>query len=1130
MPVHRDFPPSCPALLPPGRSRRGFSLLARCFRFVGLVLAVALCVGGSSARGDEAGEEFFENHIRPLLVERCAECHGQEPSGSLRITSRQSLLVGGDSGPAIDPENLSQSLLLLAVRDEGGLEMPPEEPLSEREIELLTQWVRMGAPWPEHPGASSGRDALSAGHWAFQAVHKPNVPEVETPDWVRTPVDAFVLARLESEGLAPAPEADRRTLLRRVSYALTGLPPSPEEVARFEADVDPLAYERLVEQLLNSPHFGEHWARHWLDAARYSDTKGYVYAREERFWPHAWAYRDWVVRAFNEDLPYNEFLLLQLAADQVPNAAEDDRAAMGFLTIGRRFLGVKHDVLDDRIDVVTRGTMGLTVSCARCHNHKYDPIPTADYYSFYGVFDNCVERLVPTREPRPGEEAFWKELTVRQDALSNKMAESRKTASDRVRGRLADYLTAQTELGKYPAEGFDQIFAAGDLLPGFVRRWERYLWDAERTQDPVFVAWHAFYTLEKPRFAEQAEEVTRALKALPNDKINPLVREKFATPPADFGEVIQRYAELLSAIDQQWQAAVTKATEAEADPPTMLAEPAAEQLRHVLYGPGAPCEVPDEPIMRTETLFDSATTTELWRLQAEVERWIIQHEQSIPFAVILEDRSAFEEPRIFRRGNPLQKGPVVARQFLEVLAGADRKPFAEGSGRLEMAEAIIDPENPLTSRVMVNRVWTHLIGQGLVDTPSDFGLRAERPSHPELLDWMAATFVEEGWSVKKLMRSILLSSTFRQSSTSGFDGGRGQQVDPNNRLLWRMNPHRLSFEEFRDSMLAASGELQVGIGGRPKSLFDSPFPARRTLYGLVDRQFLPGTLRVFDFANPDLHIPKRNETTVPQQALFFLNHPFALEQSRRLADRVSESPSDEEAVRRMFQEVLQRDPSPREIEESRALVARASAEEAAPVSRTSQDWEYGYGSVDEAGGRVASFTPLPHFTGSAWQGGEQYPDGKLGWVQLSATGGHPGNDRQHAAIRRWRAPETTRIQIVSELAHEVAAGDGVRAFIVSSTRGILQTAHAHQKTAVLNVESLEVAAGETVDFVVDIGDVLNSDQYLWKVDISPLGEDSKAAVAWDSIADFPADSTPRLTPWQQLAQVLMCTNEFLFVD
>ena len=636
--------------------------------------------------------------------------------------------------------------------------------------------------------------------------------------------------------------------------------------------------------------------------------------------------------------------------------------------------------------------------------------------------------------------------------------------------------------------------------------------------------------MEKQHFAAQAAEVTRNLMSLPAEQINPLVREQFATPPADFEEVIARYAGVLRSVDQQWQAAVTKAAEAKEDAPTALREPAAEQLRQVLYGPGAPCEVPDEPIMQTETLFDSATTTELWRLQAEVERWIIQHEQAIPFAVILEDRSTFLEPRIFRRGNPLQKGPAVARQFLEVLAGEERKPFATGSGRLEMAEAIIDPDNPLTSRVMVNRVWTHLIGRGLVDTPSDFGLRAERPSHPELLDWMAATFVDEGWSIKNVMRSILLSSTFRQSSTSGNDGGRGQQIDPTNRLLWRMNPHRLSFEEFRDSMLAASGELQLGVGGRPRPLFDSPFPARRTLYGLVDRQFLPGTLRVFDFANPDLHIAKRNETTVPQQALFFLNHPFAIEQSRRLADRVAEMPSEEEAIRRLFQDVLQREPSEEEIAEARTLLARASANDEATVSETVADWEYGYGPVDEASGRVASFTPLPHFTGASWQGGAQHPDAQLGWVQLTATGGHPGNDRQHAAIRRWRAPRAMRVKITSELVHEAPPGDGVRAFIISSPQGILQSAHAHQKSVPLDVESLEVAAGETVDFVVDIGEILNSDQYLWKVTLSPLDADPKQPLVWDSVADFPVESTPRLTPWQQLAQVLMCTNEFLFVD
>ena len=347
----------------------------------------------SAGEGDIVTQ--FETEVRPLLVERCQECHGsQMQSNGLRLDSQAALLRGGENGPAIVPGQPQQSLLIKAVRHEEGWDMPPKSPLSADQIATLEQWVAQGGYWPQDdvpPVAEAAQAA--AQHWAFQPIQSPVPPAVNNRAWPLTPVDQFVLARLEQAGLTPAPEADRRTLLRRLSYSLRGLPPRDEDVASFVRDSSPGAYERWVERYLESPEYGEHWARRWLDVARYSDTKGYVYGREERFWVHAWSYRDWVVQAFQEDLSYDRFLLLQLAADQVEDRRPGDLAAMGFVTLGRRFLGVKRDIIDDRIDVVSRGMMGLTVSCARCHDHKYDPIPTASYYSLDVVFDNSTECL-----------------------------------------------------------------------------------------------------------------------------------------------------------------------------------------------------------------------------------------------------------------------------------------------------------------------------------------------------------------------------------------------------------------------------------------------------------------------------------------------------------------------------------------------------------------------------------------------------------------------------------------------------------------------------------------------------------------------------------------------------------------
>lgn len=1130
--------------IPLGSVHHPIRLAAVCFI---LCCGTGPSASGNSAFGgqDDETEVFFETEIRPLLAENCVGCHGsKKQSGGLRLDSRSAILKGGDSGPAIVERQPAASLLIQAVRHEGDVQMPPEQKLTDSQIAALTRWVQLGAAWPASSKPIASKDA-SDSHWAFQPVTHPDVPRADASA-VKTPVDAFVLAKLDAAGLSMSAPASRRALIRRVTYSLTGLPPTADEVAQFETTSDPRAYERLVERLLESPAYGEHWARHWLDVARYSDTKGYVYAREERFWIHAWNYRDWVVQALNTDMSYDRFLLLQLAADQVPDRNADDLAAMGFLTIGRRFLGVKREIIDDRIDVVCRGTMSLTVGCARCHDHKYDPIPTADYYSLYGVFNSCRERIVPISDAT-GETEFTKELATKQEALEKLRQDQRQATSARVRERLIDYLRAQQHLDQYPEEGFDQILAVNDLLPSFVHRWRDHLRDADRRGDPVFAAWHTFARIPEAEFAARTAEVTRQLSARNAAQLHPRVAAAFGTPPVSFDDVITRYAGIFADVDRLWKEATAKSVTENTLLPVGLPDDADEQLRRLLYGPGSLCEVPDEPIVHIELDVDSGTCTQLWKLQGDVDRTIINSAAQPKFAVILEDRQHPNEPRIFKRGNPANKGEDVPRQFLSLLSGTDRKPFAHGSGRLELARAIIDPANPLTARVIVNRVWAHHFGAGLVSSVGDFGTRADPPSHPELLDWLTSRFIADGWSLKKLHRLIVLSAAFRQSSSGPEEASQlshAQTIDPANRLLWRMNAHRLSFEELRDSMLAVSGGLETRAGGKPTELFKPPFPTRRTLYGLVDRQFLPGTLRMFDFANPDLHIPQRSETTVPQQSLFLMNHPLVLERVRELAASITRTADESSAgatlirtesagtnqIRELFRRVLQREPTPDQLSQALQLTGVDDGSESEPPPPTAKDWSYGVGALDETKGRVTDFTALPHFTGTAWQGGAAFPDAKLGWVQLTAAGGHPGNDRQHAAVRRWTAPEAMTIAVRSEVIHEPAAGDGIRAFIVSSRAGVLQSGKVHQQTTALNVESLAVDAGETIDFVVDIGDVLNSDQHFWRSTITPLSASGKSDADWNSESDFPRHRTAPLSPFEQLAQVLLCSNEFMFVD
>jgi hypothetical protein len=835
--------------------------------------------------------EFFEKRVRPLLTDNCHSCHGpQRQKAGLRLDSREAFLKGSSSGAVVQPGHPDTSALVRAVRYDGDIKMPPKGRLPAEAVETLTAWVRMGAAWPEAPATPvPGADATAKArlkHWAFRPVRKPPVPAVWDTTWTQTPVDHFILNKLEEEGMRPSRPADRRTLLRRATFDLTGLPPTPEQVAAFEADLSPDAFARVVDRLLASPAYGERWGRHWLDVARYADTKGYVFMEERRF-PFAYTYRDYVIRAFNEDLAFDQFILQQVAADRLPLG--DDRrplAALGFLTVGRRFLNNQHDIIDDRIDVVCRGFMGLTVTCARCHDHKFDPIPTQDYYSLYGVFASAQEPkelpLLGPPEPTPAYQAYVKELKKREQAVSEFLRATHGELSIHFRTRVADYLLAACGQARLPGEDHNQFVAPRDLKPLMVRRWQDFLAKTREAHDPVFAPWHAFAALPPQDFAAKAAGVAAQVAANgdANRRYNPLVAAAFAgPPPTALRDVAQRYGVLLAVADRLWRDALQKAHDEKTSPPPALAEPALEALRQVCYAPGAPANVPPEQVGR---YVDLATRDRLTALRRQVDQWQANSRGAPPRAMVLEDAPVPVAARVLVRGNPDTPGPEVPRQFLQVVAGDQRQPFHQGSGRLELAQAIASSDNPLTARVMVNRLWQHHFGKGLVRTPSDFGLRGEPPTHPRLLDYLAATFMENDWSIKQMHRLIMLSRVYQQMSD---DNPAYQQRDPDNRLLWKMNRLRLDFEELRDSLLAISGRLDPAREGRPVDLTAAPFAARRSVYGLIDRQNLPGLFRTFDFATPDATAPQRYTTTVPQQALFLMNSPFVVEQTRRLVGR-----------------------------------------------------------------------------------------------------------------------------------------------------------------------------------------------------------------------------------------------------
>jgi hypothetical protein len=886
-------------------------------------VVLAVPAGTALARPLTPSEADFEKHVRPVLVEHCQRCHGgKKQMGGLRLDSREALLKGGDSGPAVVPGKADASRLIHAVRHTGELKMPPKSKLPAPALAALEAWVRAGAPWPAaHPVSAASEEWKR--HWAFQPVRAVAPPAVKDAAWPRNPVDRFILAKLEAKGLVPSPEADRRTLIRRLSFDLVGLPPGAEEVEAFVADTHPSAYDRLVDRLLASPRHGERWARYWLDVARYADTKGYVFFEEANY-PWGWTYRDYLIESFNEDRPWDRMVLEQLAADQLP-LGKDRRPlrALGFVTLGGHFMNNPHDILDDRIDVVTRGLLGLTVSCARCHDHKFDPIPTADYYSLYGVFASSTEPTVPpVYEHAPTTAvyaAFVKELAKREKALADFLAGKFDHLRKSARSRAAEYLlAAHARRGQPRADEFMLIADGNDLNPAMITRWQAYLERTGRAHHRVWAPWHALAALPEKDLAARAKDVLARLAADRARPINPLVMKALAAP-ASMKDVAQQYGKLLNDVDKAWSESLAQAAAAKTAAPAGLPDADQEELRRVLHGSGAPPDVVPGLFSDLELLPDRASQGVLQNLRKAVEQYRATGPGAPPRAMVLVDAPTPHEPVVFRRGNPSNRGERVPRRYLRFLSGRKHGAFTKGSGRLELAQAIVDPKNPLTARVLVNRLWLHHFGRGIVDTPGDFGLRCSPPSHPELLDWLAGEFVKSGWSIKHVHRLIVTSAAYRQASIVR---GPGRAVDPDNRLLWRANRRRLDLEALRDALLSVGGQLDHRVGGPSVQTPLAAGVQRRTVYSFVDRLNVPGLFRTFDFPSPDATSPARDATLVPQQALFLMNSPFVLHQARSLAARpdVAALVRVEERVRRMYRVLYGREPDGDELRLGRAYL------------------------------------------------------------------------------------------------------------------------------------------------------------------------------------------------------------------
>ncbi len=880
-----------------------------------------LIVGLSSARAAEKFG-FFEKEIRPLFHEHCYKCHSAEAEklkGGLLLDSRQGWATGGDSGPAIVPGDVEGSLLLRAVSyEDDDLQMPPKYKLADHERTALAKWVETGAPDPrvsQVVGKGMGIDlAKGREFWSFRPVAHHAVPKMNPALGQEENLDAidwFILARLARENVKPVGLAKPETLLRRLYFDLIGLPPTPEQIDDFLADPSPEAYARLVDRLLGSPQFGETWGRHWLDVARFAESSG---GGRSLMFKDAWRFRDYVISAFNEDKPFNQFIREQIAGDLLPAASREQRneqlIAAGFLALGPHNYELQDkellrmEVVDEQIVTIGRAFLGMTLGCVRCHEHKFDPIPMDDYYALAGI-------LRSTQSLVPGNVSGW----VAHDLLLepalkkaiDKHAAKTKEANVALKAAKKELLEVEAIQG---GEGIvvDNLQAekVGDWMKSTSNKTffgDNYIHDKGEGKGQKKV----IFTAELPEAGEYEVRfgytagANRAQKAPvtighTNGPTTILINQREKPPINNNFKVLGRFQ------FSSGKAVVSISNDHTSD--VVIADA-------VVFVPIA------------ELKKDSDLEQRLAKLRGEVDRLVKRVDAlkktkptDLPKAMSVQDEKETGDWHVHIRGEIRNKGAIVPRGFLQVASKAKtvaQPTIAAGrSGRLELAEWVASGDNPLTSRVMVNRIWHHLLGHGLVRTPDNFGKTGELPSHAGLLDWLAWRFVDDSWSVKSMIRQIVLSRAYRRASTGE---SAGQTDDPENRLLWRSNRKHLSAEAIRDSILSVSGQLDMQQGGptiRKFSQYDLGYEfdtIRRSVYVPFFRNSMLEVLEVFNAANPNVTTGRRTETTLPTQALYMLNSPFMNAEARRAGGRLARvDTTDTLRVRMAYRLVLGREP------------------------------------------------------------------------------------------------------------------------------------------------------------------------------------------------------------------------------
>ncbi|MDX2032779.1 MAG: PSD1 and planctomycete cytochrome C domain-containing protein [Blastocatellia bacterium] len=893
---------------------------------IAILGAAALSQWTVSARyvfpGDEQSE-FFEKKIRPILATSCGACHNAKARvAGLDLSSAEGFARGGESGALIDKEKPEESRLLKVVHYDGPMKMPPTGKLKEEEIAALTAWVKMGAVWPgaEKPVAAAAampKNATVRGFtekekafWSFQPMKQTTPPQVKNAAWVKSPIDRFILQKLEGKGISPAAPADRLTLLRRATLDLTGLPPTEAEIRDFLADASPDAFQKVVERLLASPRYGERWGRHWLDVARYADSTG---NDEDHRYPFAWKYRDYVIESFNRDLPYDQFVREQLAGDLLPPAPGEKVnrrgiVATGFLALGPKAVAQQdkmkmlYDVYDEQVDVTSKAFLGLTLACARCHNHKFDPLLTRDYYAMTGIFastrsftnpDSHVSIVLEKPLVPADEWAVFKAARKAHQAKERRERVAIEEILDAVKApivrrngeRLAEYMLAARRVYQESVPLADAA-KAGNLEEEILKRWVEELKPGDLTPQHL-LEWRG-------ATAEKAPEVARGYQ------------QRFLTRMADWNGQMEKWR-------VEYRKALAENKETLPDRPTFEAGDD-RFFDQVYFSRSGPFGISEKEQARF--------TPEQWAQLGGHQKALETLKKSAPaepeMACAIEDGESVPQ-KVFIRGDYNNRGDEAPKSFPAILADFDTRPTFSGSGRLQLADWMVQPEHPLTARVMVNRIWQWHFGEGIVRTPDNFGLMGERPSHPELLDYLARAFVANGWSVKSMHRMIMLSSTYQMAS---INPRLPADADSDNRLLSRFSRRRLSVEEMRDGLLAIDGSIDLTMGGslqagrgtdgennQGRLSLNPEKVKRRTVYLPLRRANLPTLLNLFDFGDATSMAGKRQLTNVATQALFWLNSDFLTEHSTAVAKSLlTEEAPDAVRVEKAWLRIVNRRP------------------------------------------------------------------------------------------------------------------------------------------------------------------------------------------------------------------------------